>query len=67
MEIKRYEEIIEYKKAIEDLQKTDYLALKYAEGLISDVEYSEIKQKREQMREKVNELRKKLPKDYESR
>ena len=38
------------------LAKTDYKAIKYAEGLISDEDYAEIKAYRESLREQIREL-----------
>ena len=38
------------------LYKTDYQAIKYAEGLISEEEYAPIKAQRQAWRDKINEL-----------
>ena len=38
------------------LQATDYQAIKYAEGFISEADYSPIKQVRQSYRNKINEL-----------
>ena len=38
------------------LQATDYQAIKYAEGFISEVDYAPIKQVRQSYRNKINEL-----------
>ena len=38
------------------LANTDYKAIKYAEGLISEEEYAEIKAERAAWRERINEL-----------
>lgn len=38
------------------LQATDYQAIKYAEGFISEVDYASIKQVRQSYRNKINEL-----------
>ena len=38
------------------LQATDYQAIKYAEGFISEADYSSIKQVRQSYRNKINEL-----------
>ena len=38
------------------LQATDYKAIKYAEGFISEVDYAPIKQVRQSYRNKINEL-----------
>ena len=47
---------------IEDLKQklvnTDYKAIKYAEGLISDEEYAETKQLRQEWRDEINKLEK---------
>lgn len=42
------------------LCQTDYKAIKYAEGLISDGEYKEIKAERQKLRDNINNLEKKL-------
>ena len=39
-----------------NLSKTDYLAIKYAEGEITPVEYQEIKEKRKAWRAEINAL-----------
>ena len=54
----RYEieaEINEYKKLLSD---SDYKAIKYAEGILTEEEYAETKQQRQEWREKINELEK---------
>ena len=38
------------------LARTDYKALKYAEGQISEKDYEETKQERQSLRDKINEL-----------
>ena len=38
------------------LAESDYKAIKYAEGWISETEYSEIKAERQAMRDRINEL-----------
>lgn len=38
------------------LQATDYQAIKYAEGFISEVDYAPIKQVRQSYRNKINEI-----------
>lgn len=40
----------------EELRKTDYEALKFAEGQISEEEYAPIKQKRQAWRDEINIL-----------
>lgn len=44
------------------LADTDYKAIKYAEGLISEEEYAPIKAERQQIRDKINELEKLIKK-----
>ena len=46
-------EISELKKKLFD---TDYKAIKYAEGLLTDEEYAEAKAQREEWRKRINEL-----------
>lgn len=58
----------ERKKAIESeiaglkqlLTGTDYNALKFAEGQISEKDYAETKQQRQSLRDKINELESEL-------
>lgn len=38
------------------LASTDYKALKHADGALSDEEYKETKEYRQQLRDKINEL-----------
>lgn len=38
------------------LASTDYKALKYAEGQITEKDYEETKQERQSLRDKINEL-----------
>ena len=38
------------------LEATDYQAIKYAEGLLSDEEYAEMKAQRQAWRDRINEL-----------
>ena len=40
----------------EKLRETDYQAIKYAEGLISEEDYAPAKKKRQEWRDKINEL-----------
>ena len=42
------------------LAQTDYKAIKYAEGLISEAEYEPIKAQRQAWREEINNLEKQL-------
>lgn len=39
-----------------DLRTTDYKAIKYAEGIISEEEYASIKKDRQSIRDKINEI-----------
>lgn len=43
------------------LRETDYKAIKFAEGLISDEEYQPIKEQREEWRRQINEYEALLP------
>ena len=45
--------ILEYKQK---LKETDYKAIKYAEGLISETDYASIKAERENYRKAINSL-----------
>ena len=38
------------------LQESDYKAIKYAEGLISESDYQETKEQRQSYRDRINEL-----------
>lgn len=42
------------------LTNSDYKALKYSEGLISDIEYAETKNYRENLRAQINQLEEEL-------
>lgn len=42
------------------LANSDYKAIKHSEGLISDIEYTEIKIYRENLRTKINQLEEEL-------
>lgn len=42
------------------LTNSDYKALKYSEGLISDIEYAETKVHRENLRAQINQLEEEL-------
>lgn len=53
MRISAEEQIVMLKQNLAD---TDYKAIKYAEGLISDEEYGEIKALRQQWRDEINRL-----------
>ena len=50
-------EIIKFKKLLSD---TDYKAIKYAEGFISEEEYTETKLQRQEWRNKINQIEKSL-------
>ena len=39
-----------------ELQETDYKAIKYAEGIISEEDYASIKKSRQAIRDKINEI-----------
>ena len=39
-----------------ELQETDYKAIKYAEGWISEKDYKDIKEDRQRIRNRINEL-----------
>lgn len=56
-ELVNKEKIFNLKK---NLSYTDYKAIKYAEGLISEEEYAEIKAQRQAWRDEINELEKEL-------
>ena len=49
-----YKEIAALKK---QLASTDYKAIKFAEGFLSDDEYADIKAEREKWRERINSLK----------
>ena len=40
----------------DNLQKSDYQAIKYAEGWLSEKEYASVKAQRQQWRDRINEL-----------
>jgi hypothetical protein len=40
----------------DELQKTDYKAIKYSEGWLTDEEYAETKAERQYIREEINRL-----------
>lgn len=44
----------------DELQKTDYKALKYSEGWLTDEEYAETKEKRQRIRDEINRLEQEL-------
>ena len=39
-----------------ELRESDYKAIKYAEGLISEEDYKDIKEDRQRIRNRINEL-----------
>lgn len=47
-------------KLKQNLQDTDYQAIKHSEGLITDEEYEEIKEQRQAWRDEINELEEQL-------
>lgn len=44
----------------DELQKTDYKAIKYAEGWLTDEEYAETKAERQRIRDEINRLEQEL-------
>ena len=54
------DEATEINRQIRELKQklfdTDYKAIKYAEGLLTDEEYAEVKAQREEWRKRINEL-----------
>ena len=46
----------------DELQKTDYKAIKYSEGWLTDEEYAETKTERQRIREEINRLEQELKK-----
>lgn len=57
MEIHASIKILNLKK---QLQETDYKAIKYAEGWLTEEEYAEIKAERQRIREEINRLEEEL-------
>lgn len=55
---KHAEYLSEISSLKEDLAMSDYKALKYAEGWISEEEYTDIKNERQNIRDRINELEK---------
>lgn len=49
---------IEIQSLKQRLVDTDYQAIKYAEGWLSEAEYAEVKKQRQEWRERINELEK---------
>ena len=58
--LEKTEELKEIENLKQELISTDYQALKYAEGQMSKEEYEPIKQKRQEWRDRINELEEKL-------
>lgn len=46
-----------------ELYDSDYKAIKYAEGLISEADYAPIKAERQALRDRINELEDRLEQD----
>lgn len=44
----------------DELRKTDYKAIKYSEGWLTDEEYAETKAERQRIREEINRLEQEL-------
>ena len=43
-----------------NLKRTDYQAIKFAEGLITEIDYAAIKSQRQAWRDKINQLQEQL-------
>lgn len=54
--------IIEIRKLKLKLAASDFKAIKYAEGLISEEDYAPIKAERQELRAEINRLREQLKK-----
>lgn len=50
--------IFQIQELQQQLAATDYKAIKYAEGLISEEDYQPIKEQRQALRDQINQLRK---------
>ncbi len=64
-EVKQYEAMshnpqMEIEQCKSLLSLSDYKAIKYAEGLLTDEEYAPIKAERQALRDRINELEKEL-------
>ena len=57
------DELIEIEELKQRLVNTDYQAIKYAEGHITEEEYESIKEARQSWRNRINELETKLSKE----
>lgn len=55
-EVARKEKLAQISQLKSQLAKTDYQALKYAEGWISEEDYAEIKAARQALRDQINAL-----------
>lgn len=44
----------------DELQKTDYKAIKYSEGWLTEEEYAEVKTERQRIRDEINRLEQEL-------
>lgn len=66
-----YQELLwEISQCKENLKATDYEAIKYSEGVLSESEYAPIKTQRMEWRARINELENQLPSaktEWESR
>lgn len=58
--MERAELILDIDTLKEELSATDYKAIKFAEGLISVLDYEPIKAERQALRDRINELEKQL-------
>lgn len=60
----KVDETVKVNKQIYDLKQkltqTDYKAIKYSEGLLTDEEYAEVKAQRQAWRDEINRLEEKL-------
>ena len=59
-EIDRMSAIKEIAELKANLRETDYKAIKFAEGLISEADYAEVKAQRQAWRDRINELEAKI-------
>lgn len=49
-------------QCLDELRSTDYMAIKYAEGELSESDYAPIREKRRMCRQLINELEQELAK-----
>lgn len=54
------ETIIKILQLKQNLMDTDYKAIKYAEGIMTEEEYAPIKEQRQEWRNEINELEQEL-------